>query len=796
MNSQKTLLILTLLALNISSVAMSTQAITMSQISRDKFAFSVPTSSSSSISLLIESEHDLKREESRLLSQYGEVTTVAGPIAVLKTEPAELNNLARLPFVSRISRSHPLSLYLDKSVPDTGASTVWDKVKDPNGRNVTGAGVIIGFVDTGIDTAHPDFNFPNGTTKILFVWDQTTPGRSPSGFDYGFECTSGDIQNKLCPEVDTFGHGTHVAGIAASSGKATDKYVGVAPDASIIFVKSGNELCNGASWNFFTAQILDGINYIVKKAAQLGRRAVINLSLGGNIGAHDGTDPLELGLDAIVKEGTPIVVAAGNARQDNDHAQGQLPSSTDVTLKLAVKPTTTDLAIDIWYSPQDQIDATINTPDGQVYGVPTPPGGRMSKYGNLTAITSPSANGNELYFEVNSTTQLPTDGWSITLKANQVNSQGVWDAWVDTYSCSFPGASFIQNAGYDIDPYGTVGVPGTAKYVVTVGAYVSKTSWRGMNNQTLGSTSASVGGIAPFSSLGPTRDGRIKPDVVAPGMLIASARSSRVTERSTDPDPYHRILAGTSMATPHVAGVVALMLQYEPDLVATGIPDALRETARMDSKTGLLSSGSPTWGFGKVDARTATALFRLTLVPNGIPQNVNIPVQIDGREAVSITGDSWNNLYFQRGTTHTVTLNSELLIGTGRRYELGAVQIQVSATSLKVLNYTVQYLLTVNSKYDSTTGSGWYEENATATFHAPRNAMAPGLLGYLGVEYTLTHWVTEDGKIISNSVVMDGPKTVTAVYEPTYSILAIILAITSAAVVVLLVVLVLRRRRT
>ena len=277
-----------------------------------------------------------------------------------------------LPFVSQITRSRPLSIYLDKSVPDTGANVVWNEVKDPNGRNVTGAGIIIGFVDTGIDTTHPDFNFPNGRTKILFVWDQTTPGRPPTGFDYGFECKSDDIQAKSCPEYDSFGHGTHVAGIAASSGMETGKYAGVAPDASIIFVKSGNELCNGASWNFYTAQILDGINYIVKKAAQLGMRAVINLSLGGNIGAHDGTDPLELGLDAFVKDGTPVVVAAGNSRGDNDHVRGQLSASASVTLSLAVKPTTTDMAIDIWYSPQDQMDATLNAPDGQEYNIPTP----------------------------------------------------------------------------------------------------------------------------------------------------------------------------------------------------------------------------------------------------------------------------------------------------------------------------------------------------------------------------------------------------------------------------------------
>ena len=218
-------------------------------------------------------------------------------MAVLRADSNALLEIQHFSFIKREERPHPLRILLDKSVRDLGAQTVWNVLKDSEGQNITGAGVIIGFVDTGIDIDHPDFTFPNGTTKILYVWDQTTPGRSPTGYDYGFECTSSNIQSGTCPEIDTFGHGTHVAGIAASSGRATGNYTGVAPGASIIFVKSGYPICNGSSWTFDDAHILDGINYILKKAHQLGRRAVISLSLGGNIGGHDGTDILEQALE-------------------------------------------------------------------------------------------------------------------------------------------------------------------------------------------------------------------------------------------------------------------------------------------------------------------------------------------------------------------------------------------------------------------------------------------------------------------------------------------------------------------
>jgi minor extracellular serine protease Vpr len=744
------------------------------------------------ISIFVESSHDFGPSEVQLLDTYGTVTTIAGPIAVLHTVAAELPEIGRLPFVTRLENSHSLGVDLESGVPDTGAPQVWNEVKDPDGRNVTGAGVIVGFVDTGIDTAHPDFTFPNGTTKILYVWDQTTPDRPPTGFNYGYECTSADIQARNCPETDTFGHGTHVAGIAAGSGMATGNFTGVAPGANIIFVKSGYGVCNGSSWNFDTAHILDGVSYIVKKANQLGMRSVISLSLGGNIGAHDGTDPFELGLDAIVKAGTPVVVAAGNDARDNAHIRGQLSQGNNVTFHLEVQKTTVDLQIDVWYSPQDQINASLTTPDGQNYSVPTVLGGVLSNSGNVTTTTSSSNNGKELYLEVNSTSNLRTTGWSVTLKGNQIHSQGFWDAWTDAVTCSFPGAFFLPGGGYSIDSHDTVDIPGTAKYVVTVGAYITNPSWMGMNGQTYGRTDIPAGGIASFSSLGSTRDGRIKPDVVAPGALIASARASTIPRLDSDPDAYHRILAGTSMATPHVAGTIALMLQYEPHVQAVDIPGILEQTARLDANTGVLVGGSPTWGFGKVDARAATGLFRLTLITNEIPTSIVVPVHVDGTQNLETSG-GWIHLYFSKGTTHLISSDAQIQGGPGTRYELANGSFRVSASSLIMLNYSIQYLLTVNSRYGPTVGEGWYNANATAKIGAPEHVFASGLLGYLGAEYDLAYWVGDDGGIVSNSVVMNEPRNVTAVYVLTFPVETFVVSMAILVVILVSAVLVARK---
>jgi len=642
--------------------------------------------------MIVESISDFAPAQIKLLKRYGFVTTVLGPTAVIQTTYDNALALENLPFVVDAEKPRRFTADLDQSVPDIGANTVWSGLKDADGRNVTGQDVLIGFVDTGIDVKHPDFTFADGTTRILYVWDQTQEGRHPDGFNYGYECTSSDIRSNRCPEKDTFGHGTHVAGIAASSGLATGKYIGVAPGAFIIFVKSGHEVCDGASWTFDSAQLLDGLSYIVNKAKQLGKRAVINLSLGGNIGAHDGTDPFERALDAIVRDGIPVVVAAGNSATDNAHVRGRLATGENTTIGFIVRQNTTDVAVDIWYSTKDQFDAVLTTPNGDAFRIPTPGGGGMSEYGNVTGIRGSADLGKELYFEVNSKENLPPEGWRITLSAISVNSQDHWDAWIDTVSCSFPGAYFTEGDRYSVDPQYTVGIPGTAENVVTVGAYVTKSSWLGMDDQTYGRPNIPVGNIAPFSSLGPTRDGRIKPDIVAPGMLIASARSSEVPRSNADPDAYHRILAGTSMAAPHVAGVIALMLQYDPDLEALDVPQILRNAARLDELTGILVAGNPEWGFGKVDARTATGFYRLTIMNSGLPKNLPIPIAVDGNRTVTMESDSWTYLYFLKGKSHEISLTPQLKTETGTVYELsqlsGPSSFTINGSTIKTLSYS------------------------------------------------------------------------------------------------------------
>ena len=237
-------------------------------------------------------------------SRMRNVTTVNMPTALI-------NEIAAWDFVRYIEGPKPARMHLDAAVPEMAAPTAW-------AQGCTGKDVIIGIVDTGIDWTHGDFWFDAAKTssKILYIWDQTDgTGPAPAPYGYGTEWTRADIEAGTCTETDDDGHGTHVAGIAASSGKETGNYKGVAPSANIVFVKT-------MGW---TDAYIDGWNYIVQRAQAEGKPCVISCSWGSYFSSHDEFDPWAQAADWCAAQGVQVICSAGNEGDWPVHATIQQP---------------------------------------------------------------------------------------------------------------------------------------------------------------------------------------------------------------------------------------------------------------------------------------------------------------------------------------------------------------------------------------------------------------------------------------------------------------------------------------
>lgn len=544
-----------------------------------------------------------------------------GTLCVVHATYDQLVQLSNLPEVSYIEAPRTSYVRLDKSIPEMHV----DKLHDGsfNGTVYKGQGTIVGVFDTGIDWKHQDFRFDSDTTKsrILFIWDQTDTrtGMAPAGYTYGVEYTQAQIDDELdgsptgtVLEQDVVGHGTHVASIAAGDGSTSGGlYQGVAPEAELIIVKGGDD-------GFATDNIINGITYIRQKAVAAGKPFVINLSLGNHDGAHDGTSAEEIAIDAELTgtTGRQIVIAAGNEGSDAIHSDSTVASGTTNTIFFDIPSYTPTpgsqndyVVLDMWYHPHDSITVSISTPNNTTISARTSQQmsqsttqGRVEIY-NAENGTNPKNGDRECYIQIFDATSgtVPVAGqWKISIKGESINDGGAYDVWIA--STTMNNVVFTTGATFRK----LVGMPGTAKKSITVGAYATKWSWKSVDSKTYSYTEANrVNNFSTFSSMGPTRDGRLKPDVSAPGQAIAAALSS-----SSSPDQSNEVFGGgyvieqgTSMASPHVAGLVALLLQANPALTPEQIRADLTASARKDSFTG--SENNPQWGHGKVDATAA-----------------------------------------------------------------------------------------------------------------------------------------------------------------------------------------------
>lgn len=479
---------------------------------------------------------------------------------------------------------------LDRAMPALGLTPA---LREQAG---SGVGVVLAVIDTGLDVNHPDFALPEGGTRVVRYWDQTVDGpRLDPRLSYGVECHTGMIVSGQCdydPEdgsrtgVAGFGHGTHVAGIAAG-GDAT--YTGAAPGALIVGVRS-----------FFNEiDLILALEYVHGLHEQWGLPFVVNLSLGTNEGPHDGTSLIERWIESHVGPGFAVVAAAGNEAVAEAgtgiHARlaGTQPATVDaqgVRLKLGSFALSVEQSRIEIYADGDHRDdlgfILFENTSATVKGSPQRLSAAQMDRG-ANAKLSPRV---EIYAARDYQAVTDRTGYAVQVSAISGNlsdyelailsyGSDPLDLWVVDRSGSFTsahGLRAISDVGdlwfYSGDSSATITNPGSSEAVIAVGNWVGRTQWPTVDGS-YAATNAWVGQLGATSSRGPTRDGRLKPDVVAPGQFVVSSWSGWQEYVPIPPevDAHHMVMYGTSMASPMVAGLAAVMLERNPQLTAAQI---------------------------------------------------------------------------------------------------------------------------------------------------------------------------------------------------------------------------------
>lgn len=510
------------------------------------------------------------------------------PTVVLATVP--VSALATVDDHGWIRRVEAPRLLLPRLDEARGPATGLDTAVEAHG--LTGSGVVVAVVDTGVDWRHSDFRREDGTTRFeRFVHAHAVDNGDESVFDV-FDAKAIDAALEgggTVPDGDPQGHGTHCASIAAGNGRGSGgQFRGVATGAALMAVRSEPLL---------DTHSIEGIRQAFELAG--GRPTVVSMSLGGHLGPHDGTTALENEIARMTGPGRIVVIAAGNEGGDQIHHQGQLVEGEDLVIPIRVGDTQLQY-VDLWIPRGDDVDVWIQTPDGARHE----PDGAVHE----TVFGAFRADFVEDQINRDQNLTLLIGGgrlnhkWGIRIRPTTV-LHGTVHAWAGTANPSTSAFLFPDATS----PEHSVGMPGTEERAIVVGSFVSRNRAPTVDGE-LFTEDLVVGGLSPFSSHGPTRSGIQKPDVAAPGQYVTAALSAG-SDMATgaqyrprhSPTPGYITIQGTSMATPFVAGVVALLLEREPTLTPEEVQQRLRVTSRRDRRTG--SVWGPGFGWGKLDVQ-------------------------------------------------------------------------------------------------------------------------------------------------------------------------------------------------
>lgn len=538
-----------------------------------------------------------------------------GNIATAQVPSACIDSLCHIKGVRYITTGHPINSMMNNARPATGADMMLAGTSLPQPYN--GSGVIVGIIDAGFDYTHPAFqNATRSELRIKRVWEQATQhsgidGASvPLPFGYGTEFDTSSEILSAATDREGYSHGTHVAGIAAG-GDTSGPYHGIATGADIVLVSYGTMQDNHVN-------ISDAIAYIYNYAKAEGKPCVINMSLGTQIGPHDGTSTFDRLADSLQGQGLLLVGSVGNFGAIPLHA-----STTGSPLTTAISyiktPSNSNVGgdIDIWGETDRTFSVKVSvinkstgqtlcqseeytiTPDATTHVFsPIAP-----TRGDITVSTEICPLNYKPHALISSGITSIRSNNMIVVEVSPTEGKGTVHMWADGTKVTLTAGG--QTGFTDGDTYHSPAeIGGTGKRIVSVGAFVTS---HGQGQQF---PSDPIGGASSFSSHGPTADGRIKPDITAPGSYIASSISSYATAQTgtvassevwSGRNYQYGYMEGTSMAAPFVAGVVAAWLQACPHMTPEMLRKVLAATATTDNFTTAETSAN-IWGYGKINA--------------------------------------------------------------------------------------------------------------------------------------------------------------------------------------------------
>lgn len=534
-----------------------------------------------------------------------------------------LRAFSSLAGISYVEMGSPVQLCNDVARSISGIDDIHSNAGNAMPQGYTGKGIVVGVIDTGLDYNHIAFRNADGSLRIKRVWNQNGFGKAPEAFGYGAELTAPDEIKAANTDTGSEYHGSHTTAIAAGSDRQSD-YYGMAPDADIVFVSFGQN----------TVDIPNAVKYIFDYAESVGKPCVINMSLGSHAGPHNGNSALDRFFAEASGPGRLLVGSVGNEGASNMHI-GKTFTATSKQLKTLLEiPSGSNkaTAIDIWGSEgssftvkmiltdakgkivesSQDIPSSLSEPVSFSFGDDNIDGYFYIASGAANTTGEPN-----IYIECYLNKIGDTRNVGLQITGEDGASVNMWNLGQYSFvSGGFRGFS----AGDNRTTAGEIG--GTGEAVISVGSYNSRYTfplWATGNPDELyvvddyGPEVIPTGDISFFSSHGPTIDGRMKPDVLAPGALVVSAMngytdaaqqySSQMVGRTVDGNGkahYYYFNIGTSMAAPVVTGGLALWLEADPTLTPERVRDYISRSAVLDSWTGDTPGNDA--GYGKFHA--------------------------------------------------------------------------------------------------------------------------------------------------------------------------------------------------